>query len=78
MDPDRLGKQIRFILEIDSLKDIFRQTYLVNTNRKENDSVKKGYLKSYPPFIFPGYVYREATKISGYSEGRILRFKYFI
>ena len=35
---ERLGKQIRFILEIDKLKGVFRQTYLLDGSRKENDA----------------------------------------
>lgn len=34
----RLEKQIQFILEIDKVKNIFRQTYLTDENRKENDA----------------------------------------
>jgi len=35
---DRLGRQIEFILEIDKLKQVFRQTYLLDESRKENDA----------------------------------------
>ena len=38
MNDKRLQKQIEFIIEIDKLKDIFRQTYLMNGKRKENDA----------------------------------------
>lgn len=38
MITDRLIKQIGFIVEIDKLKNIFRQSYLVDGSRKENDS----------------------------------------
>lgn len=34
----RLEQQIQFILEIDKVKNIFRQTYLADGNRKENDA----------------------------------------
>lgn len=34
----RLEQQIKFILEIDKVKNIFRQTYLADGNRKENDA----------------------------------------
>ena len=34
----RLEQQIRFITEIDKLKNIFRQTYLADGKRKENDA----------------------------------------
>jgi len=32
----RLEQQIRFIVEIDKLKTVYRRTYLINENRKEN------------------------------------------
>ena len=35
---DRLRKQMDFILEVDKLKKIGRQTYLSDASRKENDS----------------------------------------
>ncbi|MCP4135067.1 MAG: HD domain-containing protein [bacterium] len=37
-DNERLAKQIRFIIEVDKLKQIFRQTYLMDSTRKENDA----------------------------------------
>ena len=35
---DRLKKQISFITEIDKLKNIYRQTYLIHDDRHENDA----------------------------------------
>lgn len=35
---ERLEKQIRFIVEVDKVKNIFRQTYLADAGRKENDA----------------------------------------
>lgn len=35
---DRLKKQIEFILELDKIKKITRQTYLSDASRKENDA----------------------------------------
>jgi len=35
---DRLQQQVRFIAEVDALKNIFRQTLVVNTGRQENDA----------------------------------------
>lgn len=37
-DPDRLEKQMRFIVEIDRLKNVVRQSALVDRSRQENDS----------------------------------------
>ncbi len=35
---DRLARQIRFIVEVDKLKEIFRQTLTINSRRRENDA----------------------------------------
>ena len=35
---ERLAQQIRFIIEVDKLKEIFRQTVLINSRRAENDA----------------------------------------
>ncbi|MCR4795393.1 MULTISPECIES: HD domain-containing protein [Ruminococcus] len=35
---DRLKKQIDFILEIDKMKNLYRQTYVLHEDRKENDA----------------------------------------
>lgn len=35
---ERLEQQLRFIVEIDKVKNIFRQTYLSDGQRKENDA----------------------------------------
>jgi len=38
MDKDRLKKQIEFVVEIDKLKSVYRQTLLMNGERNENDA----------------------------------------
>jgi putative hydrolases of HD superfamily len=38
MDPVRLEQQLEFIMEIDKLKRVYRQTYLLNGQDKENDA----------------------------------------
>lgn len=35
---ERLKKQIDFLLEIDKMKNLYRQTYVLHENRKENDA----------------------------------------
>jgi putative hydrolases of HD superfamily len=35
---ERLAQQIRFIVEVDKLKEIFRQTLVINSRRPENDA----------------------------------------
>lgn len=35
---ERLQKQISFVLELDKMKALYRQTYVLNENRKENDA----------------------------------------
>ncbi|HEY8931967.1 MAG TPA: HD domain-containing protein [Rariglobus sp.] len=36
--PARLTQQIRFIIEVDKLKEVFRQTLLTQSRRQENDA----------------------------------------
>ena len=46
---ERLEQQLRFIVEVDKVKNIFRQTYLADGQRKENDaehSVASGFVGS--------------------------------
>jgi len=35
---ERLKKQLDFMLELDKMKNIYRQTYVLNEDRKENDA----------------------------------------
>jgi putative hydrolase of HD superfamily len=35
---DRLAQQIEFLVEVDKLKEVFRQTQLINSGRQENDA----------------------------------------
>ena len=38
MDMERLQKQMDFIVEVDKVKQIIRQTYLSDASRKEDDA----------------------------------------
>lgn len=38
MEESRLSQQVRFIVEVDRLKEIFRQTLLIGSRRPENDA----------------------------------------
>lgn len=38
MSQDRLAQQVRFIIEVDRLKEIYRQTVLIHSRRRENDA----------------------------------------
>jgi putative hydrolase of HD superfamily len=38
MENARLAQQIRFIVEVDRLKDVFRQTFVIGSRRHENDA----------------------------------------
>lgn len=38
MISERLKKQLEFMIEIDKMKNIYRQTYVLHENRKENDA----------------------------------------
>ena len=35
---ERLQKQLRFMLELDKMKNLYRQTYVLHEDRKENDA----------------------------------------
>lgn len=35
---DRLKKQVEFLLELDKMKNLYRQTYVLHEDRKENDA----------------------------------------
>src|SRR5471032_2607798 len=38
MSSERIAQQIRFIIEVDKLKEIFRQTVCIQSRRPENDA----------------------------------------
>lgn len=38
MISERLKRQLEFMLELDKMKNLYRQTYVLNENRKENDA----------------------------------------
>ncbi|MBS7007875.1 HD domain-containing protein [Anaerostipes sp.] len=48
---ERLQKQIDFIIEVDKLKDIIRQTNLTNGERKENDAEHSWHLALMAVFL---------------------------
>ena len=53
-EKERLKKQLDFILEVDKVKNIFRQTYLADGNRKENDAEHSWHL-ALMAFVFADY-----------------------
>ena len=48
---ERLKKQMEFIIEVDKLKDIIRQTNLTNGERKENDAEHSWHLALMAVFL---------------------------
>ena len=52
---ERLKKQMDFILEVDKVKNIIRQTYLADGNRKENDAEHSWHL-AIAAFLLKEYV----------------------
>lgn len=44
---DKIKKQLEFLIEIDKLKEIFRQSLLVNSQRRENDGEHSWHLCMY-------------------------------
>lgn len=55
----RLEKQVNFIVEIDKVKNIFRQTYLADANRKENDAEHSWHL-AISAFLLKEHMQEEA------------------
>ena len=58
----RLHKQIQFIVEVDKVKNIFRQTYLADANRKENDAEHSWHL-ALMAILLKDYMEEEADLI---------------
>lgn len=52
---DRMRQQIAFLMEIDKVKNIFRQTYLADGKRKENDAEHSWHL-AIAAFLLKEYV----------------------
>lgn len=55
---DRMKKQIEFLMEIDKVKNIFRQTYLADGKRKENDAEHSWHL-AVAAFLLKEYAVEE-------------------
>ena len=51
----RLEQQVKFLVEIDKVKNIFRQTYLADSSRKENDAEHSWHL-AIAAFLLKEYV----------------------
>lgn len=51
---ERLQQQMKFILEVDKVKQIIRQTYLADGSRKENDAEHSWHL-ALMAFVFADY-----------------------
>lgn len=48
---NRLNKQFQFLAEIDRLKQVFRQTYLLDQTRRENDAEHSWHLSIFGLFL---------------------------
>lgn len=55
---ERMEKQIEFLMEIDKVKNIFRQTWLADGNRKENDAEHSWHL-AIAAFLLKEYAVEE-------------------
>jgi len=51
MDPDRLAQQIRFIVEIDKLKSVYRRTILIDKSRNENSAEHSWHIALMVPLL---------------------------
>ena len=59
---DRLRQQIRFIVEIDKLKQVFRQSALIGDRRKENDAEHSWHLAAMA-MLLTEYVKEEGVNL---------------
>lgn len=55
---ERMGRQLEFLMEIDKVKNIFRQTWLADGNRKENDAEHSWHL-AVAAFLLKEYAAQE-------------------
>lgn len=55
MIPERLKKQLDFLVEIDKVKSVFRQTYIADGTRKENDAEHSWHL-AIMAFLLSDYI----------------------
>ena len=55
---ERMDKQLAFLMEIDKVKNIFRQTWLADGNRKENDAEHSWHL-AVAAFLLKEYAAQE-------------------
>lgn len=60
MVSDRLKKQIEFIIEIDKLKTIFRQSLITDKSRRENDAEHSWHIALMAPIL---YEYCDTDKV---------------
>ena len=64
-EKSRLEKQIAFLTEVDKEKNIFRQTYLADGKRKENDAGSQGH-----PHILAGRSNQQREQDTGERKKR--------
>ena len=69
---ERFEQQMNFILEVDKVKNIFRQTYLADGNRKENDAEHSWHL-ALMAFLLKEYANEEVdvAKVSIIGAGML-------
>ena len=67
---ERLKKQLDFIMEIDKVKNIFRQTYLADGKRKENDAEHSWHL------ALMAVLLKEYSNGGNYSAGNSAQTEY--
>jgi putative hydrolases of HD superfamily len=63
MDQSRFDRQLRFVEEIDKLKQVFRQTYLLDGSRKENSAEHSWHLAVYA-LVFSEYARAEHLDVA--------------
>ena len=67
----RLEQQIQFLVEIDKVKNIFRQTYLADGNRKENDAEHSWHI-ALMAFLLKEHVEMRETLMRMMQQGQLI------
>ena len=63
VDTERFGRQVRFLIEIDKLKKVLRQTYLTDTSRLENTAEHSWHI-ALAAMVFGEYANNQEVDIS--------------
>ena len=67
VDPERFGRQVSFLLEVDRLKGVLRQTYLTDGSRRENSAEHSWHI------CLAAFTFAEYARDQGIDFSRVIR-----